>query len=48
MFLLQWEVDDSTALHRWYVKQGEKLDGEITRIFKDNVLGFTTLMEVIE
>ena len=47
-FSLQWEVDDSTALHRWYVKQGEKLDGEITRIFKDNVLGFTTLMEVIE
>ena len=24
-FSLQWEVDDSTALHRWYVKQGEKL-----------------------
>lgn len=46
-FSLQWEVEDSAALHRWLVNGGERLNGEIGKIFKDRVVGFLTLMEVI-
>lgn len=47
-FSLQWEVDDSATLHRWHVKYGVALNEEMTKIFKDNVVGFPTLMEVIK
>ena len=47
-FSLQWEVADSTALHRWHVAVGGKLNEEMMKIFKDKVLGFPTLMEVIK
>ena len=40
-FSLQWEVEDSATLHRWHVKQ------EMMKVFKDKVIGFPTLMEVI-
>ena len=47
-FSLQWEIEDSAALHRWHLEQGIKLNEEMTKIFKDKVVGFPTLMEVIE
>ncbi len=47
-FSLQWEVDDSATLHRWHVAQGTGLNDEMMRTFKDKVVGFPTLMEVIE
>ena len=47
-FSLQWEVEDSADLHKWHVAQGMKLNEELLRIFKDKVVGFPTLMEVIE
>ncbi|HJC93714.1 MAG TPA: DUF4286 family protein [Candidatus Phocaeicola excrementigallinarum] len=46
-FSLQWEVEDSATLHRWLVNGGEHLNEEIKKIFKDKVVGFPTLMEVI-
>ncbi len=46
-FSLQWETEDSAALHKWLVNGGEHLNGEIKKIFKDKVVGFPTLMEVI-
>ena len=46
-FSLQWEVEDSAALHRWHTKQGARLNEEMLKIFKDKVIGFPTLMEVI-
>ena len=46
-FSLQWEVEDSAALHRWHVKQGATLNAEMMKVFKDKVIGFPTLMEVI-
>lgn len=46
-FSLQWEVDDSTALHRWHVGHGMRLNEEMGRVFKGRVVGFSTLMEVI-
>ncbi len=47
-FSLQWEVENSTVLHRWHMEQGAKLGEQLVDIFKDKVIGFPTLMEVIE
>ncbi len=47
-FALQWEVDDSAVLHKWYVSQGKILEEEMLKVFKNRVIGFPTLMEVIE
>lgn len=46
-FSLQWEVADSAALHHWYTRQGAALNEEMMKTFKDKVIGFPTLMEVI-
>lgn len=47
-YSLQWEVSDSEALHRWFIKQGKNFNDELTKIFRDKVIGFPTLMEVVE
>ena len=47
-FSLQWEVEDTAALHRWHTQQGMHLNEEMMKIFKDKVVGFPTLMEVIK
>lgn len=47
-FSLQWEVEDSAMLHRWHTQQGMKLNEEMMKVFKDKVVGFPTLMEVIK
>ena len=44
----QWEVESSGLLHRWHLEQGVRLNDELAKIFKDKVIGFPTLMEVIE
>lgn len=45
---LQFGVDDSAALHRWYVRQGRMLQEEMLKMFDGRVMGFSTLMEVLE
>ena len=47
-FSLQWEVEDSATLHRWHTEQGMTLNEEMMKVFKDKVVGFPTLMEVIK
>lgn len=47
-FSLQWEVEDTATLHRWHTEQGMKLNEELMKIFRDKVVGFPTLMEVIK
>lgn len=47
-YSLQWEVENSSLLHRWHLEQGARLNGELLKIFKDKVVGFPTLMEVME
>ncbi len=47
-YTLQWEVESSSLLHRWHLEQGMKLNDELVKIFKNKVVGFPTLMEVIE
>ena len=44
---VQFEVENSAKLHRWHQEQGVKLNEELLNIFKDKVIGFPTLMEVI-
>ena len=46
-FSVQFEVEDSTRLHHWHQEQGIKLTEELLKIFKDKVMGFPTLMEVL-
>lgn len=47
-FSLQFEVENSAALHRWYQDCGRALHEEMLKIFNQKVVAFTTLMEVIE
>ena len=42
------EEGSAYSLHRWHLEQGVRLNDELTKIFKDKVIGFPTLMEVIE
>lgn len=47
-FSLQWEVEDTRTLHQWHTAQGAALNAEMLQVFKEKVLAFSTLMEVIE
>lgn len=47
-YSLQFEVESSGLLHRWHLEQGSRLNDELLKVFKDKVVGFPTLMEVIE
>ena len=47
-YSVQFEVESSALLHRWHCTQGVKLNDELLRMFKDKVVGFPTLMEVVE
>lgn len=47
-YSLQWEVDDSTFLHRWHLDQGVRFNEELVKMFSDKVVGIPTFMEVIE
>ncbi|WP_373841013.1 DUF4286 family protein [Bacteroides heparinolyticus] len=46
-FSLQWEVADSATLHRWHTEQGMRLNEEMMNVFKNKVIAFPTLMEVL-
>ncbi len=46
-YSLQWEVDNSEILHQWYREQGNQMAVELTSIFKDRLVGFSTLLEVL-
>ena len=47
-FTVQFEVEDSATLHRWLVKQGNALHQEMQKVFENDVVGFSTLLEVIK
>lgn len=47
-YSLQWEVENSAVLHRWHQEQGVMLNDEMMKVFKDKVVCFPTLMEVIQ
>ncbi len=47
-FSLQWEVESSEILHRWYREQGNQMSVELTSVFKDRLVGFSTILEIVE
>lgn len=47
-FSLQFEVENSAVLHQWFCTQGRQLNEEMTALFQEKVVAFTTLMEIIE
>ncbi len=47
-FTVQFEVEDSATLHHWLVKQGNALYQEMQKVFENDVVGFSTLLEVIK
>lgn len=47
-YAIHWEVEDSKALHRWHSELGQQLNEELSRLFQNHVVGFPTLMEVVE
>lgn len=46
-FSLEFETEDTAALHRWYTEVGAKLNAEMLKVFTDRVIGFPTIMEVV-
>ena len=46
-FSVQFEVENSTLLHHWHQELGVKLNEELLKTFKEKVVGFPTLMEVL-
>lgn len=47
-FSLQFEVESTALLHRWYTRQGEMLSKELKKMFGERIVGFSTIMEEIE
>jgi len=46
-FSLQFEVESSAILHKWYSSEGNGLNEELVKTFDGRVVGFPTLMEEI-
>ena len=46
-FSLQFEVESTALLHRWYTRQGEALNEELRKMFEERIVGFSTIMEEI-
>lgn len=46
-YAVQFEVENSALLHRWYKEQGVKLGEEMLKLFGNKAAGFPTLMEVL-
>ncbi|MCR4995518.1 MAG: DUF4286 family protein [Bacteroidales bacterium] len=47
-FAVQFEVESTARLHYWFVKQGKQLGEELLKTFDNRVIGFSTMMEVVE
>ena len=44
---LQFTVESTAQLHRWYTQQGAALLEELTKMFEGRIVGFSTIMEEI-
>lgn len=47
-FSLQFNVESSALLHKWYSEVGKALSDEMLKMFEDRIVGFSTIMEEIE
>lgn len=46
-YALQFEVADSAALHRWYTREGARLNEDLSRTFQNEVASISTLLEEV-
>lgn len=47
-FSVQFDVESSAALHQWHTQTGASLNQDLLKTFNNKVIGFPTLMEVID
>jgi hypothetical protein len=47
-FSVQFETESMAQIHQWYSSEGKHLNDELLKLFKNQVIGFPTIMEVIE
>ena len=47
-FSLQFEVESTAILHKWYQETGKGLNEELLTIFDKRITGFSTILEVID
>lgn len=47
-FSVQFEAESMAQIHQWYSSDGKRLNDELLKLFKNKVVGFPTIMEVIE
>lgn len=46
-FSLQFEVETTAVLHKWYQETGRTLNDELLTLFDKRITGFSTILEVI-
>lgn len=47
-FALEFEVESTAALHQWYAHHGMELEKELRKMFRQDVVWFSTLLDIIE
>ncbi|MBQ0021759.1 MAG: DUF4286 family protein [Prevotellaceae bacterium] len=47
-FSVQFEVESMALIHKWYSAEGKRINDDLLKAFKNDVVGFPTMMEVIE
>lgn len=47
-YTLQFDVKDSATLHKWHLEQGTKMAQELIKMFHQEVVGFSTLLEKMD
>lgn len=47
-FSLQFEVESTAKIHHWLIEQGNKLNDELLKMFNNQIVGFSTIMEIVE
>ena len=47
-FSLQFEVENTALLHKWFTQQGTALDQQLRKTFDERILGFSTILEEVK
>ena len=47
-FSLQFEVESTAILHKWYQETGKELNEELLTLFDKRITSFSTILEVID
>jgi len=47
-YTLQFDVESSAILHKWHTSQGANLAQQLVKMFQQEVVGFSTLLEKMD